>query len=92
MKFGLTLLLLGALTCFGQRGLNTRAAVTVPPIVPMVTLSWTPNPLAIQTVIDGNTDLSTTNWQFCAAVLNDITNVYSEPKTNAVKFYRAYSE
>ena len=87
------LLLLGIGAAEAQRGVGTRAVIDlVPAPVPTITLEWTPNPNAVQTVIVSSTNLLTPPpWLFRAAVINDITNRVSFPRTNAMEFFRAYS-
>ncbi len=89
------LIVMTCLPAYGQRGIGTRALLVFPPpnIVPVITLAWTPNPLALDTVIVSSTNLLTPPpWSVRAVVFNTVTNTVSLPRTNRMEFFRAYSE
>ena len=84
-----------------QRGVGTRAVMVPSPMsqvqsqsVPTLTLIWDPNMNALDTVIISSTNLllPPAQWNFRARIYNDVTNAVTFPRTNAVEFFRAYSE
>ena len=70
----------------------TSRAVLVNLPVPQITLAWTPNPLALDTVIEGTISLTSPQWSVVGICYNDLTNSLTLPRTNATEFFRACSE